>query len=114
MTAPVSTKVEPGAGPNCESTFTVSFYIPPGHQENPPKPTNPDVFIENRPEMTVFVQKFGGFANDESWIENARILTEKLEGKQKFETGYWYTAGYNSPFQLVGRTNEVWFVKSSN
>lgn len=28
MTAPVLTKIEPGQGPNCESTFTMSFYNP--------------------------------------------------------------------------------------
>uniref|UniRef100_A0A452HW11 Uncharacterized protein n=1 Tax=Gopherus agassizii TaxID=38772 RepID=A0A452HW11_9SAUR len=28
MTAPVTFHVEPGAGPFCESTITVSFYIP--------------------------------------------------------------------------------------
>lgn len=28
MTAPVLTKVIPGAGPFCESNFTVSFYVP--------------------------------------------------------------------------------------
>jgi hypothetical protein len=28
MTSPVLTKIEPGSGPNCESTFTMSFYQP--------------------------------------------------------------------------------------
>lgn len=28
MTAPVLTKIEPGQGPNCESTFVMSFYQP--------------------------------------------------------------------------------------
>lgn len=32
MTAPVLTKVEPGQGPNCESTFTMSFYNPYNYQ----------------------------------------------------------------------------------
>lgn len=32
MTAPVLTKVEPGQGPTCESTFTVSFYNPYKYQ----------------------------------------------------------------------------------
>ena len=55
MTAPVTTWVEPGAGPNCESSFTVSFYIPAEHQANPPKPTNPTVFIEDRPQFSAYV-----------------------------------------------------------
>ncbi len=56
MTAPVSCQIEPGAGPACESSFTVSFYIPEEHQADPPKPTDLDVFIENRKEVTVFVR----------------------------------------------------------
>ncbi|XP_043398970.1 heme-binding protein 2 isoform X3 [Chelonia mydas] len=56
MTAPVTCHVEPGAGPFCESTITVSFYIPSDHQADPPKPSESDSFIENRPEMTVFVR----------------------------------------------------------
>lgn len=32
MTAPVLTKIEPGQGPNCESTFTMSFYNPYNYQ----------------------------------------------------------------------------------
>ncbi|KAK3101326.1 hypothetical protein FSP39_002707 [Pinctada imbricata] len=112
MTVPVTGKVEPGAGPNCESTFTVSFFIPPIHQEKPPLPTDPDVFIEERPEMTVLVQKFGGFANEDNWINEAEKLTKKVQDNHVHcDQNCWYTVGYNSPFQLFGRTNEVWFVK---
>lgn len=32
MTSPVVTKIEPGQGPNCESTFTMSFYNPYSYQ----------------------------------------------------------------------------------
>ncbi|XP_055999407.1 heme-binding protein 2-like [Ostrea edulis] len=112
MTAPVSTKVEPGAGPNCENTFTVSFFIPPEHQENPPQPKNPDVFVEERPGFEAYVRTFGGFANEESWVTEARKLSEDLKEKtEEIRQDYWYSAGYNSPFQLFGRTNEIWFVK---
>ena len=56
MTAPVSVLIEPGAGPNCESTFTMAFYIPATFQEKTPVPTNPDVSIEERPELRVLVR----------------------------------------------------------
>lgn len=56
MTAPVTCLVDPGAGPICETTFTTSFYIPEEHQADPVKPSDPDVFIEQRPELTVFVR----------------------------------------------------------
>ncbi|XP_031438072.1 heme-binding protein 2-like isoform X3 [Clupea harengus] len=66
MTAPVTCRVEPGAGPACETTFTVSFFIPEQNQADPPKPTNPEVFIENRPEFTAFVRTYGGFTNEQT------------------------------------------------
>jgi len=56
MTAPVSCLIDPGPGPTCESTFTISFFIPEEHQADPPKPTDADVFIENRKECTMFVR----------------------------------------------------------
>merc|ERR1719439_112484 len=49
MTAPVSMRIIPGEGPNCESNFTMSFYIPSDLQENAPTPTDPLVYIEERP-----------------------------------------------------------------
>lgn len=112
MTAPVATKIVPGAGPNCENTFTVSFYIPTEHQENPPKPTDQDVFIEEWPEMHVYVKSFGGFAKEQDWLSEAEKLTEAIADKDKINPNYWFSAGYNSPFQLIGRTNEIWLMKN--
>ncbi|RXN06255.1 kinesin KIF25 [Labeo rohita] len=112
MTAPVSCLIEPGAGPACESTFTVSFYIPEEHQADPPKPTDPDVFIENRKELTVFVRTFGGFANSESCRAELLNLIESLKRDgMKFKEAPFYRAGYDSPFKLTNRRNEVWLIK---
>ena len=38
MTAPVTVKVVPGAGPYCNSTFIISFMVPFSFQPNPPQP----------------------------------------------------------------------------
>ena len=56
MTAPVAIKVVAGEGPNCESTFTTSFFIGKEHEENPPQPTNPEVKIDRWAPMTVYVR----------------------------------------------------------
>ena len=53
MTSPVSMEIHPGAGPNCKSNFTMSFYLDPKFQKNPPKPKDKDVYIESRPAMKV-------------------------------------------------------------
>ena len=110
MTAPVSTKIVSSEGPNCERSFTISFYIPKEHQTEPPQPKDPDVFIEEFPEMTVYTTSFGGYAKDGDFLEHAKILTEKTKDKN-VNGDYYYTAGYDSPMKLFNRTNEVWFVK---
>lgn len=56
MTSPVSTYIEPGSGPNCESTFTMAFYIPQAFQEDTPEPTEDGVSIEERQEHRVLAR----------------------------------------------------------
>lgn len=114
MTAPVTTKVVPGEGPNCESSFTIAFYLPSEHQENPPQPSNPDVFFEDRPELSIYARTFGGFADDDKWISEGAALAESIGDETKFDSAYFYTAGYDAPFKLINRTNEVWFVQKDS
>ncbi|KAM4694972.1 heme-binding protein 2 [Discoglossus pictus] len=111
MTAPVTTYVEPGAGPACESTITVSFYVPTEQQDDPPKPSEANVFIEQRAQMTVYVRCFGGFTNATKNQEQLLQLSEllKRDGKS-FDENVYYTAGYDSPFKLFDRRNEVWLI----
>ncbi|XP_073431830.1 heme-binding protein 2 [Dendrobates tinctorius] len=111
MTAPVTTFIEPGTGPACESTITVSFYIPPEHQDDPPKPSENKVFVTERPQTTVYVRSFGGFANGMKNQEQILQLSECLKRDGKlFDESIYYTAGYDSPFKLLNRHNEVWLI----
>ncbi|KAG8582901.1 hypothetical protein GDO81_008219 [Engystomops pustulosus] len=111
MTAPVTTYIEPGAGPSCESTITVSFYIPTEHQDDPPKPSESNVFVTERPETTVYVRCFGGFTNGAKNQEQILQLSESLKRDNKlFNENIYYTAGYDSPFKLLNRHNEVWLI----
>ena len=34
----------------------MSFYVDANHQENPPKPNNPNLYITTRPELTVYTR----------------------------------------------------------
>lgn len=56
MTSPVTTYVEPGAGPTCESTFTMAFLVPEQHQESPPVPLDKNIFIEDRPKLSILTR----------------------------------------------------------
>ena len=53
MTTPVTNAIFPGHGPNCESNLTMSFYLSPEFQKDPPKPTEKGVYLEARPAMKV-------------------------------------------------------------
>ncbi|XP_074541291.1 heme-binding protein 2 [Halichoeres trimaculatus] len=112
MTAPVSCRVEPGAGPACESQFTVSFFVPEEHQENPPEPGEAEVFIESRKEFTAYVRTYGGFSNDNMKRQELLKLLESLkrDGAPYVEHPY-YVCGYDSPFKLTNRRNEVWVLR---
>ena len=47
-----------------------------------------------------------------SWTDHANQLQEDLKTlKLSFEEGYYYVCGYDAPFKLFNRHNEVWFLK---
>ncbi|XP_068234272.1 heme-binding protein 2-like [Palaemon carinicauda] len=114
MTSPVTTFVEPGPGPTCQSTFTMGFLIPEEHQEDPPPSGDNTIFFESRPEMVVLTRRFGGYASDEAIIKEAKELAEEIQAQNEPGVNYeqYYIAGYDPPFKLFGRRNEIWFVKT--
>ena len=54
MTIPVSTKWTRLSENSVEKEMC--FYLDEAHQSNPPQPTNSDVYIVNRPAMTVYTR----------------------------------------------------------
>ncbi|KAI9556262.1 hypothetical protein GHT06_018836 [Daphnia sinensis] len=111
MTAPVTVFIEPGAGPNCESTFTMAFYVPSEFQEDTPEPTAEDVSIEERPEFKVLTRTYGGFSNDRVTKQEHTNLFTSLSDEDKQlvdQSAPYYYAGYDPPFKLFFRRNEVW------
>lgn len=193
MTAPVLTKIEPGQGPTCDSTFTMSFYnpyklqvsmhgvtewycrsclvdwsvscmcqpgrpaaclchyacttqyrsgtstqhsdplcnsssfarlcvtmphvpslLPPQGAGSAPKPSDANVFISSLPTMEVWVLPYGGYSSTATDREKAAELMKKLEAaKEPFSSSVWYTAGYDSPYTLTNRRNEVWLPRAA-
>ncbi|KAH3828000.1 hypothetical protein DPMN_129948 [Dreissena polymorpha] len=111
MTCPVVTRIIPGQGPACESNFTMSFFVSPD-QKPAPKPTNPEVFLHSVPKFRAYVRQFSGWAMDYPvWRDEAVKLGEALtKDGLEFVTETWWTAGYDSPFKVLNRHNEVWFL----
>ncbi|MBN3289538.1 HEBP2 protein, partial [Polypterus senegalus] len=107
MISPVINLVTHGS-----SNYTVSFFLPASYQSNPPAPTQSGIFIEEKRAMTVFVRSFGGFTSTQRNAENARLLAESLKRDGRpYHEEFYYTAGYDSPFKLINRRNEVWLLK---
>ena len=110
MTAPVTLRIIPGEGPNCESNYTMSFYIPRAFQEDTPTPTDTQVYIEDRPEFEVAALKsFGGYPGDQENGERAAelYLLAEAAGLPVKDVPLW-TAGYSGPGVIINRRNEVW------
>jgi len=122
MTAPVRVRVVPGEGPFCESNFTVSFFVPfapdggRATQIDPPKPV--DERVKNEVDACAFtarVKTFGGWARETSILAAATDLSDALRADGEVDAAnagkdQFFYAGYDSPFTIAGRHNEVWFV----
>lgn len=112
MTVPVTNRIIPGQGPACESDFIMSFFISSSVAEAP-KPSSDDVYLNTKDEMHVFVGQFGGYAMTyDTWRKQAQKLGAALDkAGLSYEQDFYYTAGYDSPYTLFNRHNEVWFFK---
>lgn len=61
--------------------------------------------------MRVYVTSFGGFMTEDSVIQRAAALIEVLQKKGiAVDTEKYYACGYDSPFRLIGRHNEIWII----
>ncbi|KAI4343728.1 hypothetical protein L6164_011043 [Bauhinia variegata] len=115
MTVPVLTSIVPGAGPFHSSGYFVSFYLPVKFQATPPLPL-PELNLKPCAShgRCVAVRKFSGFARDDNIVQEAEKLAFSLSrspwaNSTSSKTQHGYSiAQYNSPFRLIGRTNEVW------
>ncbi|KAE8703354.1 Ubiquitin-specific protease 15, putative isoform 1 [Hibiscus syriacus] len=118
MTGPVITEVLPSDGPFCESSFTVSFYVPKVNQANPPPADG--LHLQRWKSAYVAIRQFGGFVTDYNIAEEAAALQASLEGtvwsaaidktRKDDATSVYTVAQYNSPFEFSGRVNEIWML----
>lgn len=77
-------------------------------QANPPEPSNPDVNVEHVDAFEAFVGAFPGWNSVKSITEHASELYHVLGEKgEEVESDFFYSVGYDSPFRLLDRHNEV-------
>jgi hypothetical protein len=64
--------------------------------------------------MEVYVLPYGGFSSANIERAKATELISKLKAaKEPYSTRVWFTAGYDSPYQLENRRNEIWILSAS-
>ncbi|HQA75411.1 heme-binding protein [Flavobacterium sp.] len=91
-----------------DSISTMAFVMPSNfNKDNLPKPNNSDIVIETSKPEYVAVITFGGFANTTSINKHKAILENALIEKGLTFYGNFRFLGYNPPFQIFGRRNEV-------
>ncbi|KAI3359173.1 hypothetical protein L3Q82_002708 [Scortum barcoo] len=96
MTAPVIVKMPAGKRFWEMGVYRMSFLLPAEHQKKPPKPTDEKVFIDEMPEMKVYVKSYGGWLSTTSDRNNAKELSDTLDlFNAEYRKDFYYGAGYN-------------------
>lgn len=101
MTTPVHMNIN-------DTASSMSFVMPSEYTSNNlPQPNDSSVSIFTSEEEFVAVTSFGGYANDELIKSHAQKLENALKAKNIEYYGNFRFLGYNAPYQIVGRKNEI-------
>ncbi len=101
MTTPVHMSVN-------DSLSSMSFVMPINYtKDNLPLPTDSTVKITTTSDEYVAAIKFEGFASEKDIKFYAAKLENALKEKKVFYYGHFRFLGYNPPYQLTGRKNEI-------
>jgi len=91
-----------------DSVSSMSFVMPSIYnKDNLPLPDNSDVTIKTTPEEYVAAIKFGGFASNDNIKKHTEMLESSLKEHHLSYYGHFRYLGYNPPYQLFGRRNEI-------
>jgi hypothetical protein len=99
-----------------ERDYVFSLWLDPEdfekEEERPPKPDDKDLEIKEYPEVTVFVRSFGGYATENTILNEVNALHEELiSDKEDFDEKYVFVAVYDPAVKLWNRHNEVHVMK---
>ena len=91
-----------------DSVSSMSFMMPSTFtKENLPIPNNLDVTIQSSKDEYVAVLAFDGFATNEKIKSHMKLLENSLKEHRQSYYGNFRYLGYNPPYQLFGRRNEI-------
>ena len=87
---------------------TMAFILPSAYNSsNLPKPNDPSITILTSEPEYVAAKKFSGFATTESMKKQRLLLENALKDHGLIFYGNFRFLGYNPPFQLLCRRNEI-------
>ncbi len=100
MTSPVAMSLE--------DSMEVLFMVPKKFDKNSlPKPNQKNIEFKEMPAKTVAAISFGGWANASKIEKYKSKLKSALNAKGIDYTNRFYLLGYNPPFEIINRKNEI-------
>ena len=100
MTSPVAMSLE--------DSITMMFMVPRDLEKaSLPKPNNQEIEFTEMPSKILAAVRFGGWASNEKIEEYKAMLAEALAKEGIAHTGHFQYLGYNPPYEVVNRRNEV-------
>ncbi len=100
MTSPVTMTLE--------DSMTMMFMVPKElKKEMLPKPNQSLIEFREEPAKTVAAISFGGWANDKKIEKYKQNLKSALDAEGIAYTNRFYFLGYNAPYEVFNRKNEV-------
>lgn len=100
MTSPVAMALE--------DSITMMFMVPKNiSKETLPKPNQSDIEFKEEPAKTVAAITFGGWSSNEKIEKYKKELTDALDAEGIAYTNHFFYLGYNPPFEVLNRRNEV-------
>ncbi len=100
MTSPVSMSLE--------DSMTMMFMVPKDYEkEDLPTPNQSEIEFTEVPAKKMAAITFGGWANDDKIEEHKNQLIKELEANGIRYSNKFYFFGYNAPYEVMNRKNEV-------
>jgi hypothetical protein len=89
-------------------SVTMKFKIPEGMElESMPQPNDPNVRFAAEPEKVMAAITFDGWATDTRIAEYTQQLKDLLAKNNIAHTGNFSYLGYNPPYEVINRRNEI-------
>jgi hypothetical protein len=91
-----------------DQNSSMSFVMPSKYSMSElPKPNDPSLELHESPAQYVAALTFSGYASDEKIKNYSEQLKAALDQKGIKTVGHFSYLGYNPPYQVVGRKNEI-------